>query len=77
MLAIRDGRWKFLMNPDNTRIELYNILDDPTELNNLAKENPEIVARLSSRVLKWQATLPKGPVHKDAGSNAYPWPESH
>ena len=74
MLAIRDGRWKLLMNPDESRIELYDIPNDPTELNNLAEKNPGIVARLSDRVMKWQATLPDGPVHKDAGSNAYPWP---
>ena len=76
ILAIRDGNWKLLMNPDYTRIELYDIPHDPTELNNCADRYPEVVQRLSERVLKWQKTLPKGPVDKDAGSNAYPWPTS-
>ena len=40
------------------------------------RENPEVVKKLSEQLLKWQATLPKGPIHKDAGSNAYPWPKS-
>ena len=74
MLAIRDGDWKLLMNPDQNRVELFNIPDDPTELNNLAHRYPDVVKRLSGPVLKWQKTLPDGPVHKDAGTNFYPWP---
>ena len=75
MLAVRDGRWKLLMNPDRSRIELYDIPADPTELGNIADQHPQIVQRLSAQLLKWQATLPPGLVEKVAGSNAYPWPE--
>ena len=75
MLAIRDGKWKLLMNPDRSRIELYDIRADPTELDNVADQHPEIVKRLSERLLKWQGTLPAGPVDKEAGSSAYPWPK--
>jgi len=74
MLAIRDGRWKLLMNPDSSRIELYDAVSDRMEINNVAEKHPEVVERLSSRVLEWQATLPKGPVSPGAGSNEYPWP---
>ncbi len=74
ILAIRDGKWKLLMNPDRSRMELYDIPRDPSELDNLARERPEVVARLSRLVLGWQATLPKGPVDPDAGKNSYPWP---
>jgi len=74
MLAIRDGDWKLLLNPDRSRVELYDIPRDPTEMNNLAQRNPEVVKRLSSRVLGWQARLPKGPVDPRAGRNDYPWP---
>jgi len=76
MLAIRDGKWKLLMNPDRSRIELYDIPSDPTELDNLADQNPDIVAKLSERLLRWQKTLPPGPMDADAGSNAYPWPRN-
>lgn len=76
VLAVRDGRWKLLMNPDRSRTELYDIPADPSELNNLADKYRDVVKRLSKHVLEWQATLPEGPVHKDAGSNAYPWPGS-
>ena len=76
ILAIREGKWKLLMNPDRSRTELYDIPVDPTELNNLADRYPKVVKKLSEQLLKWQATLPKGPIHRDAGSNAYPWPKS-
>lgn len=75
MLAIRDGKWKLLMNPDRSRMELYDIPADPTELDNVADQNADVVKRLSERLLKWQETLPPGPVEKEAGSNAYPWPK--
>jgi len=75
MLAIRDGKWKLLMNPDHSRIELYDIPADPTELDNVADRHPDVVKELSRKVLKWQKTLPPGPVEKVAGSNAYPWPK--
>ena len=76
MLSIMDGNWKLLMNPDRSRVELYDIPNDPTELGNLAYKYPDVVKRLSEQVLSWQATLPEGPVHADSGSNVYPWPES-
>ena len=76
ILAIRDGNWKLLVNPDDSRIELYDIPNDVTELNNVAEKHPDVVKRLSARVKEWAATLPEGPIQPTAGSNAYPWPES-
>jgi len=75
MLAIRDGKWKLLMNPDRSRTELYDIPKNPTELNNVAGQHPDVVKKLSKQLLKWQKTLPPGPVEEVAGSNDYPWPK--
>lgn len=75
ILAIRDGRWKLLMNPDRSRIELYDIPSDPGEQTNLAEKNPDTVERLSKTVLDWQKTLPEGPIEAVAGKNDYPWPK--
>ena len=76
MLAIRDGKWKLLMNPDRSRIELYDIPKDPTELDNVAAQHPDVIKKLSEKLLKWQAALPPGPVEKVAGSNTYNWPKN-
>ena len=74
MLAIREGKWKLLMNPDRSRIELYDIPNDPREMTNLAGGNPDIVKKLSKKVLAWQKTLPPGPVETTAGKDEYLWP---
>jgi N-acetylgalactosamine-6-sulfatase len=75
ILAIRDGKWKLLFNPDRSRVELYDIPADPSELNNLAEKHPDIVERLAKRSLDWQLTLQKGPFDPAAGKNDYPWPK--
>ena len=77
MLAIREGKWKLLMNPDRSRVELYDIPGDPSEVDNLADREPAVVKRLSNQVLTWQKTLPKGPIHPEAGQRNYPWPTSY
>jgi arylsulfatase A-like enzyme len=74
ILAVREDQWKLLMNPDRSRVELYDIPRDPSEMDNLAGRNPALVKRLSEDLLRWQATLPKGPVDPDAGKSEWPWP---
>ena len=73
-LAIRDGDWKLLMNPDRSRVELYDIPRDPMQVNSVTDKHPEVVARLSERVLAWKKELPEGPLDPGAGKNDYPWP---
>lgn len=75
ILAIRDGRWKLLVNPDGDRTELFDIPSDPTELDNLANDYPDRVASMTERVKAWQSDLPEGPFDDTAGSNTYPWPK--
>jgi arylsulfatase A-like enzyme len=74
ILAVREGDWKLLMNPDRSRVELYDIPRDPTQLNNLAEKNKDVVERLATKVLAWQKTLPAGPMDPTAGKDDYPWP---
>lgn len=64
-LAMRQGDWKFFMNPDGSRVELYNLVQDPSEKENVASENPEIVAKLKPLLEEWKASLPvEAPVSK-------------
>ena len=48
--ALRKGDWKLVrynvLNPDKITTELYNVVADPGEGNNLAAENPELVKEL-------------------------------
>ena len=53
-LIIRDGRWKLMMNKDGSGIELYDIVSNPLEVDNLADTHPDIVRRLSKRLLDWK-----------------------
>ena len=49
-LAVRQGNWKLVrydvFTPEKTTTELYNLVDDPGEENNVAKDNPEIATKL-------------------------------
>jgi N-acetylgalactosamine-6-sulfatase len=74
MLAIRDGDFKLLMNPDRSRIELYDIPEDPTQLTNVAEKHPDLVARMADALLAWHATLPAGPADPGAGKMNFGWP---
>ncbi len=52
-LAIRDGQWKLLCDYDSSRPELYRILEDPSESNNLADVHPDIANNLTKKVVDW------------------------
>lgn len=73
-LAVRNGTWKFLMNPDGSSKELYDLgMKDSVaatqfyEADNLARlpEHEAVVTSLSSMLLDWWSTLPTGPVAED------------
>ena len=76
MLAVRDGDLGLLVNPDLSRVELYDLHADLRERDNLARRRPDDVARLRALVLDWHADLPPGGVADDAGRDDYPWPSS-
>jgi len=78
-LALRSGKWKFLMNPDGSRKELYDFKADPQcmEVDNLADQYPEEVARFSEILIKFKASIPQGNPTEVSGSNYYPMPEGH
>ena len=73
-LAVRDGRWKFLVNYDGSDPQLYHIGKDPGERHNVAETFPKVVERLRASLEEWNSTLPQ-----DAGfpkANGKPVPTS-
>jgi len=56
-LAVRSGNWKFLCEYDGSRPQLYDLSQDPSESNNLAKTHPEVVDRLTQKTLAWFADV--------------------
>jgi uncharacterized sulfatase len=58
-LALRKGKWKFLMQFDGSRQQLYDLEKDVTESINLADSEPELVKELSRILRDWNNSLPK------------------
>lgn len=65
-LAVREGKWKFLVNYDGSEAQLYDLESDISESRNLAAEQPGVAARLHAAVSSWNATMPV-----DAGDPAF------
>lgn len=59
---IRRGPWK-LHQPVRKKAgpaELYDVVRDPGETENLATRRPEVVAELGAALRRWNDALPKG-----------------
>ncbi|WP_442505143.1 sulfatase-like hydrolase/transferase [Novipirellula sp. SH528] len=54
--AIREGDWKMIRYPDRA-VELFDIVQDPAEQNNLAASNPEKVNQLYKQMFAWELEL--------------------
>jgi arylsulfatase A-like enzyme len=73
--AAFDGRYRLKKNWDDRsegvgRKILYDNLEDPDELVNVAKKHPEVVARLSKAIDEWIDAL-----MEEAGREVYPYAE--
>jgi arylsulfatase A-like enzyme len=55
LFSIRTDAWKLVysLQRDSFRYELYNLIEDPLEKNNVIKKNPEIFRRLKSQLDNW------------------------
>jgi arylsulfatase A-like enzyme len=58
-LAIRDGRWKLLINADGSDEELYDLGADAYETKNVRDNHPDVAKRLREQILAWRQSLPK------------------
>jgi arylsulfatase A-like enzyme len=57
-LAILKTPWKLLINADGSDAQLFNILQDRREENNVAASHPEIAQQLTKEILAWKRNLP-------------------
>ncbi|MBW1695715.1 MAG: sulfatase [Deltaproteobacteria bacterium] len=48
--CIRDEQWSFIRRPADQRNELYNLIEDPKEKNNLVDKNPEKAQEMNSAI---------------------------
>ena len=53
--------WKLVTNRDAGYVELYDLVADPLEKNNLKEKHPAVVKELTKMLEQWQATLPGKP----------------
>lgn len=58
-LAIRDGKWKLLVNDSGSGAELYDLTSDVAEADNLADRYPAVVRRLADQVIRWWKSMPR------------------
>lgn len=58
--AMREGKWK--LHTGNRQLRnstLFDLSVDPEERNDVAAKRPDVVKRMTARLAKWNATLPK------------------
>ncbi|MEM9018466.1 MAG: N-acetylgalactosamine-6-sulfatase, partial [Verrucomicrobiota bacterium] len=59
--VVMHENWKLLTSEEGEHTELYDLVADPLEKTDFAKEKPEIVATLEEKLEEWKAALPSGP----------------
>ncbi len=57
-LAMRNGKWKLLIEYDGSDPQLYDLQADAAETKNLAAEQSELVQSMTQAALAWNSELP-------------------
>ncbi len=55
--AVRKGKWKWIEDYENQSGELFDLEQDPSEANNLAKENPQIAQSMHQALENWKRSV--------------------
>lgn len=58
-LAIREGKWKYLVNYDGGNPQLYDLSKDIDESENLVDDFPDIAKQLNQKLMAWNKSMPK------------------
>ena len=75
-VAVRDGRWKLLVNADGSDAQLYDLAADEHETTNVAEQHPDVAKRLKDEALRWRKSLPGGVSGKQGSGGAEVAPDS-
>ncbi len=59
--AVAHKQWKLLASEKLEHVELYDIVTDPLEKNNVKEAHPEAVSALLEKLAAWKKELPDGP----------------
>ncbi len=57
-LAVRQGKWKLLVNADGAGAQLYDLVSDPGEQRDISGQHPAETTQLTGKVLAWFRGLP-------------------
>ncbi len=60
-IAVREDKWKLLIDGDGQGVRLYDVGADPLETCDIAEQHSEVVARLQEITLDWVRQLPTTP----------------
>jgi arylsulfatase A-like enzyme len=56
-VALRLGDWKLLVNAEGFGAQLYNVVADPREENDLSSKEPALARKLSAQALDWRRSV--------------------
>ncbi|MBE7170872.1 MAG: sulfatase-like hydrolase/transferase [Williamsia sp.] len=57
-IALREGRWKLLMNASGTNQQLYDLETDPNESTNVIELHAQLASAMEKKLLAWRRSLP-------------------
>lgn len=57
-LAMRSGKWKLLCEYDGSDAQLYDLQEDPSESDDVADQNSDVVSKLTASLLLWHQSMP-------------------
>ena len=60
-LAMRDGKWKLIINEKQDKTALYDLEADWAEKNDLSADFPEVEKELRKKLRAWKSSLPTEP----------------
>jgi len=73
--TIRSGNWKLIYYYKDLHFELFNLEDDISELNNIAKKNPKIRDELANKLGTFLRSVDAQRPFLRVNNNEIPWPD--